>query len=257
GDGAWDSGEPGLAGWTITLEDEAGATKTTITGAGGAYAFTGLAAGKYTVSESLKSGWTQTFPAGDGRHNVVLGEKSVSNVNFGNYRPIAQPPTPEPCTRADVSVVVYAGWNNIPVKAWVGGAEQPTLYTAVDGFGQQQVMWTFYPPANARWNVTVQPQTPDGMDSARWQYRLLRVESPSAGTSNNSPSAATVSISRCNQYVLYFQLVDLGTTPDVAPTPPSNPGLPVTGGGTGPIVAGGLGLFAALTGLGWSLRRRT
>ncbi|NLE59074.1 MAG: hypothetical protein GX616_11980, partial [Planctomycetes bacterium] len=42
GDGAWDSGEPGLAGWTITLEDEAGATKTTITGAGGAYAFTGL-----------------------------------------------------------------------------------------------------------------------------------------------------------------------------------------------------------------------
>jgi len=50
--------------------------------------------------------------------------------------------------------------------------------------------------------------------------------------------------------------MDNGATPDVAPTPPSEPGLPVTGGGPEPIVAGGLGLFAALSGLGWSIRRR-
>jgi LPXTG-motif cell wall-anchored protein len=42
----------------------------------------------------------------------------------------------------------------------------------------------------------------------------------------------------------------------VAPTPPSAPGLPVTGSGPEPMLAGGVGLFATLSGLGWAIRRR-
>ena len=255
--GNWDGGEPGIGGWTIQLLNaEGGLIASTNTDASGAYRFDNLDAGTYIVAEGQEEGWTQTFPSGDGRHVVALVEASVTGVNFGNYRPIEQPPTPVPCIRADVAVVVFGGWNDIPVKAWVGGTEQETLHTAVDAFGQQQVMWTFYPPANTSWNITVQPQTPAGMDPARWQYKLVRIESPSLGTENNNPSSPSVSIRRCNQYVLYFQLLDTGATPDVAPTPPSEPGLPVTGGGPEPIVAGGLGLFAALSGLGWSSRRR-
>jgi len=192
---------------------------------------------------------TGTDPAGE----TLSDEDDAIVVVERRYE---QPPTPVPCIRSDVAVVVFGGWDDIPVKAWVGGTEQETLHTAVDAFGQQQVLWTFYPPENTSWNVTVQPQTPAGMDPARWQYKLVRIESPSLGTENNSPGSPSVSITRCNQYVLYFQLMDNGTTPPVAPTPPSEPRLPVTGGGPEPVVAGGLGLFAALSGLGWSIRRR-
>jgi protocatechuate 3,4-dioxygenase beta subunit len=252
----WDGGEPGIGGWTIQLLDSEGSVlATAVTDASGAYRFDNLEPGTYIVAEVQQTGWTQTFPS-SGTHRIELVEGSITGVNFGNYRPMAQAPTPVPCTRADVAVVVFGGWNNIPVKAWVGGTEQETLYTTVDAFGQQQVMWTFYPPEGTSWNVSVQPQTPDGLDSARWQYELVRIESPSLGTENNNPSSASVSITRCNQYVLYFQLVDRGTTPDVAPTPPSAPGLPVTGSGPEPMLAGGVGLFATLSGLGWAIRRR-
>jgi len=45
-----------------------------------------------------------------------------------------QKPTPEPpCIRSDVSVIIYGGWGNTPVKAWVGGTEQTTLYSAATG----------------------------------------------------------------------------------------------------------------------------
>jgi len=188
-------------------------------------------------------------PAG----NTVSDEDDATVVVDRKYE---LPPTPVPCIRADVAVVIYGGWNGIPVKAWVGGTEQQTLYTALDSFGQPQVLWTFYPPENTSWSVSVEPQTPEGKDPARWQYKLLRIESPSQGTVNNNPGSATVSITRCNQYVFYFQLMDMGTTPAVAPTPQVEPGLPVTGGGPEPILAASAGLFAALSGLGWTIRRR-
>ncbi|MHB0859144.1 MAG: hypothetical protein ACYC5M_16450 [Anaerolineae bacterium] len=75
-----------------------------------------------------------------------------------------------------------------------------TLYTALDGFGQQAVRWTFYPPAGASWEVSVAPQPPAGLDPARWQHELV-------GASTSS----SVSVSRYSQRVLYYQLVDSGT----------------------------------------------
>ena len=140
-----------------------------------------------------------------------------------------QPPTPvPPCVRTDVSVIIYGAWGNTPVKAWVGGTEQSTLYTAANSQGEQQVMWTFYPPENGTWTVNVAAELPAGANADEWSYKLIRIESPTEGWTNNSPAAASVNISRCQQYVIYLQLVHESS--DV----PEPPALPQTGGAAMP-----------------------
>src|SRR5207249_4290146 len=60
GDGVRQSGEAGLAGWTVQLLDAGGnVLKSTTTGPGGSYSFTGLAAGTHRVREVGQSGWAQ------------------------------------------------------------------------------------------------------------------------------------------------------------------------------------------------------
>lgn len=82
GNRIWDPGEPPLEDWTIRLSGDA--SKITATGAGGYYEFTDLEPGSYTVSETLETGWIQTYPPG-GTHSIVLesGDASTDN-NFGN-----------------------------------------------------------------------------------------------------------------------------------------------------------------------------
>ncbi|OAI41579.1 hypothetical protein AYO38_00675 [bacterium SCGC AG-212-C10] len=59
-----EAGEPGVAGFTIqVLNSDGGVVAQQTTDAQGAYEFTGLGAGNYTVAESGKGGWRQTFPA--------------------------------------------------------------------------------------------------------------------------------------------------------------------------------------------------
>ncbi|RJR51575.1 MAG: hypothetical protein C4576_03520, partial [Desulfobacteraceae bacterium] len=89
-DGVQDAGEPGLGGWTIYLDADndgvldAGETAR-VTAGDGAYAFTGISDGTYTVREVMQDGWVQTFP-GTGSHSVIatIGE-ITSGVDFGNY----------------------------------------------------------------------------------------------------------------------------------------------------------------------------
>ncbi|MGA9115413.1 MAG: SdrD B-like domain-containing protein [Bacteroidota bacterium] len=83
GDGQWDIGEPGLAGWTINL---AGPVNTSVvTGAGGSYCFNNLPAGAYTVSEVLQAGWTRTAPPPPGTYAVnLLAGQTVVARDFGN-----------------------------------------------------------------------------------------------------------------------------------------------------------------------------
>src|SRR5690606_7697826 len=102
----------------------------------------------------------------------VRGESNVSVVTECG---VAPPPSAKLSTRADVAVVIYGGWDGIPVNAYVGGAAQETMYTARDANGDAAVLWTFYPPARG-WNVSVAPQTPPGKDPAEWTYELLRIE---------------------------------------------------------------------------------
>jgi hypothetical protein len=83
GDGIRDGGEPGLANWKINLAGKT--TATTLTDANGDYTFTGLWPGDYTVSESWRPLWRQTYPPHLGTHVIHLGpEQDLTGVLFGN-----------------------------------------------------------------------------------------------------------------------------------------------------------------------------
>jgi hypothetical protein len=81
--GVRDTGEEGLAGWTINLYQDTGTKgsydgeavfKTTTTAANGAYAFANLFSGDYIVCEASQTGWQQSAPT-----SAPTGETLVSN----------------------------------------------------------------------------------------------------------------------------------------------------------------------------------
>ncbi|NJO44636.1 MAG: S8 family serine peptidase [Oscillatoriales cyanobacterium RM2_1_1] len=68
-DGAWDTTEPGLPGWTIYLDDNNNGQLdedeiSTTTDASGTYSFPDLEFGQYVIAEVLQADWVQTAPAG-------------------------------------------------------------------------------------------------------------------------------------------------------------------------------------------------
>jgi serine-aspartate repeat-containing protein C/D/E len=85
GNGVRDADEPGLAGVTIQLTDAAGTARSTTTEASGNFAFTGVSAGTYTVSEVVPTGFRQTAPAAPGTFPATVTEtESVTGLLFGN-----------------------------------------------------------------------------------------------------------------------------------------------------------------------------
>lgn|GEM_PF-4183794 len=87
GDGVRDADEPGLAGWTIFLDENGNGTldvseASTRTGSSGQYSFR-VSPGDYVVAEVLEPNWTQTFPAG-GTHDVTVALGEVATADFGN-----------------------------------------------------------------------------------------------------------------------------------------------------------------------------
>jgi len=91
-DGIRNSGEKGLAGWEMVLTGNTWygkplPTLTTTTDNNGNYKFERLLPGSYKVSETSRTGWTQTAPAG-GSYSVVfdLGvpPREAKNNDFGN-----------------------------------------------------------------------------------------------------------------------------------------------------------------------------
>jgi uncharacterized repeat protein (TIGR01451 family) len=99
GDGlSREAGEPGLGGWTINLSvtiEGITFTQTTTTSSDpatlGAYAFTQLAGGDYTIGEVLQNLWTQTYPTPvpPGTWTVNLGEGEIATgKDFGNFLPV-------------------------------------------------------------------------------------------------------------------------------------------------------------------------
>ncbi len=80
--GVRDAGEPGLAGWHVSISGPA--TRSTFTDSSGAYSFTGLPPGTYAVSESLHSGWAQSLPAGNQPRTVnVTSILDSTGIDFG------------------------------------------------------------------------------------------------------------------------------------------------------------------------------
>ncbi len=93
-DGVKDPGEGGLSGWTIHLDGYATGNfplhLTAITGSDGKYVFSNIPWGTYTISEEERTGWSQTYPGGDGTHVVIVGPTGLiinPNIDFGNSAP--------------------------------------------------------------------------------------------------------------------------------------------------------------------------
>jgi len=86
GNGMKDMGDPGLAGWKITVTNESGSIVTNITDPSGYYTFTDLVNGNYTVGETLKPGWMQTAPLTGTYMVVIKSGAEIRGLDFGNKR---------------------------------------------------------------------------------------------------------------------------------------------------------------------------
>jgi len=88
GNGVLDSGEIGLAGWTIFLD---GTSLSTQTGNDGSYQFSDLVPGNYTVKETLQTSWVQISPASGSIVVTLHSGENVTDKNFGNEQDVTPP----------------------------------------------------------------------------------------------------------------------------------------------------------------------
>jgi fibronectin type 3 domain-containing protein len=99
GNGIWDEGEPGVAGWPITLTGVTGmgwpVVQTAVTmlddpntpeDETGMYRFTGLWPGEYHVDEGQMTPWVQSHGVGGYDATLVSGQ-TLEHLDFGNYVP--------------------------------------------------------------------------------------------------------------------------------------------------------------------------
>ena len=84
-DGWHDANEPGLGGWTITLDrnGDDSIDAATTTAADGTYAFTNVIAGRYHVGEVQQTGWVRTVPQWYYDFDVQ-GGSPYYGIDFGN-----------------------------------------------------------------------------------------------------------------------------------------------------------------------------
>lgn len=92
GNGTIGIGEPGLENWQLYIDANDNGRfdtgePTALSDAGGNYVFEELAPGLHKVGQINQSGWTQTFPGGNGRQTVSITEANPAvNIVFGNKR---------------------------------------------------------------------------------------------------------------------------------------------------------------------------
>jgi hypothetical protein len=121
-DGVKDSGETPIPGTTVTLTGPNGLTRTTTTDATGAYAFTDLAPGTYTVTETQPADFVDGKDTAGSKGGVVTNDRiadivlvandnSVNN-NFGERTPSPPPPP----ANGSLSGFVYVDENDDGVK---------------------------------------------------------------------------------------------------------------------------------------------
>ncbi|MHB1558117.1 MAG: SdrD B-like domain-containing protein, partial [Isosphaeraceae bacterium] len=82
--GALDSGESGVAGWTVDLVSSSGQTVQSLkTDSNGNYSFTGVGPGRYSIVEVLQPGYVQTQPTSGGLSIRPVSGTGVTGENFG------------------------------------------------------------------------------------------------------------------------------------------------------------------------------
>jgi hypothetical protein len=133
GNGVRDPGEQGSAGVTIVLQSTvpgAGTGVVTTTGPDGSFAFTGLVAGTYVVSEVVPTGFVQTVPGGNGNVTVtVAAGENHGGILFGNQ------PSPAVGVPGSISGLKILDFNTNGV---IDGIDRPLegivfVLTAADG----------------------------------------------------------------------------------------------------------------------------
>jgi len=139
GDISEDTAHP-LSGWEIKIVGTAGdgspVDLTTTTNSSGCYEFT-VKPGVYTVSETLKAGWIQTYPdiPGDGDWDVTLtsGQEDLDN-NFGNFESLNVTACKKSDADGDLSTTddqtILVGW---PVYLTINGTQEDAQVTGADG----------------------------------------------------------------------------------------------------------------------------
>ncbi len=137
GDGMWDTGEPGLGGWTIWIDLNGNGVKDagedTLSNPDGTFYFMALSPGTYTVHEGMQPGWTQTCPGGAGLQTItVQAGQPTPSVLFGNRR--TGMPAPD-------GIVHGYKWNDLngdgirdPGEPWMAGW---TFWLDTNNNGQQ------------------------------------------------------------------------------------------------------------------------
>jgi len=195
-----------VTGGTFAYDGSPHPAKATATGVGGA-----TVAGTFSFTYNGSS----TPPTNAGTYAVVAtfasGDPNYSNATGTGSITITAGPSPASC-EARVTVIIRGGGAGIPVKASVGGTEQPTLSTGIDSSGLAAVQWVLHPPSDATWTVAVTPQPPAGQVS---------------------PASATALVGCGGNAVVYFDMAQSGQPAAQATGPVVL--LPVTGGEPAPV----------------------
>jgi len=133
-----DSGEQGLAGWTIFIDaDNDGQLDTgerhTVTGLDGSYAFTGLRPGAYLIAQVAQVGWIQTRPGTAG----TTGQTAFAVTLSGSLASISLPACA--CGGTVTTVAAQqAGWDEQLVE--LDALRADPGYAGVDGSGVRVVV---------------------------------------------------------------------------------------------------------------------
>ncbi|MBP9717025.1 MAG: VWA domain-containing protein [Candidatus Levybacteria bacterium] len=217
--GTLDSGETNLSGWNVELTVPGGSKKNLTSDANGAYSFTGLCDGSYSVKQTVKSGWSQTLPANNAPYTLSLTNgNSQTNKNFGNAQ---VPPTQGPtCTENAETITVTPDNGN-----GIGKPGEEVVYTVTvknNNVNCSEVTYNLSASilnnTNNSWTYTFD-RTSLSIASGQSSSTKLRVTSPPAAP--NGPKTITVNVvkpggAQKSVNTIYNVLADEPTSP---PTP--------------------------------------
>src|SRR5262249_54273605 len=85
GDGVQESGEPGLANWSVQLLKSGIVIATKTTDSQGNYSFTNVGPGAYSIKEVLQSGWIQSSSPTTFSVTAASGQ-NVGGLAFGDFK---------------------------------------------------------------------------------------------------------------------------------------------------------------------------
>lgn len=135
-----ESGEPGLAGWTIYIDYNGNATLDAgepyaVTGTDGKYTITGIKPGTYTIYEVLQNGWTCSFPNPCNYEHKFYSRAAFKGNDFGNWYPATKGGYKWYDRNGngawDENEPAIPGWK---IEVYAGGVLVDWQYTDVNGY---------------------------------------------------------------------------------------------------------------------------